>query len=44
MANTLNNIGLIYSTIGDYPKALTTYLEALRIFEQAGEKKCRLMR
>ena len=32
----LNNIGLVYRTLGDYPKALRGYENALIIYESLG--------
>ena len=39
MSKTLNNIGLIYSDQGDYPKALDYYTRSLKIDEQLGNQQ-----
>jgi len=39
IANSLNDISIIYATSGDYAKSLEYFLQALDIFQQTGDKK-----
>ncbi len=39
MANSLNNIGIIYTEQGNFPKALNYYQRSLKIREEIGDKK-----
>ena len=40
VANSLNNLGFVYSTdLADYPRSLTDHLEALSIRERIGDKQ-----
>jgi tetratricopeptide (TPR) repeat protein len=38
-ATTLGNIALVYSDLGDYPRALEQFLQVLAISEKTGEKQ-----
>lgn len=35
----LNNIGMVYFDLGNYTRALNAHLDALRIYEQAGDER-----
>ena len=39
MGSSLNNIGLVHATRGDYDKALDYYARSLAIHEELGDKR-----
>ena len=38
IANSYNNIGVVYESQGNYPEALKSYLASLKIQEEIGNK------